>query len=475
MTTAENVGAKLDEIKADKAAYASFMRDEITHVCRDFPKRDPGGEGERIACEYMAQEMSELAEDVKIEPFKVYPASFMGWVYVTVTCVLLAFASYFFATMISLVLIIIGLIPMLTQFVFYKRFTDPLYPEKTSYNVTAVKKCSGEVKRRVFYNGHPDAAWEWSTNYRLGGAAFIAQFIIAVIGILYLFALDIARWIAVGEVGAGIAGGAYLYAGLAGLVFVPIWILCYFLSNTKVVVDGANDNLTGCYMGISVLKALKDKGVELEHTEVGVIITGSKEAGLRGAKAWCEAHKDDYKDVETKIVSYDTIRDAKFLQVNRRDLNGLVKSDREACDLFVKAAKNTGVHCLEGTVPFGATDCAAFNQGGFRSAGVTALNHNLQKYYHTRLDNYDNLDESCLADCFEVSVELLKLWDKSGNGSDAFEGYSVNVDLSKSDASDEVESERFEEKAEHIEVSAEAVKALSEMITTEIDEAETKD
>lgn len=79
--------------------------------------------------------------------------------------------------------------------------------------------------------------------------------------------------------------------------------------NEKRVVDGANDNLTGCYMGIAILKALKDEGIELENTEVGVILTGSEEAGLRGSKAWCEAHQGEFQDVPTFIVSYDTIHD----------------------------------------------------------------------------------------------------------------------------------------------------------------------
>lgn len=402
----------LDNIKQNKKESAQFMVDEITKICKEMPKRAPGSEGEEQACRYMAQQLSEYADDVTMEDFQVTPASFMGWVYITVTCAILALASYFFTSMVAIVLLIIGIIPMILQFLMYKRFLDPLYPEMTSHNVTAVKKCTGEVKRRIFFNGHPDAVWEWSTNYRFGGIAFDAQVVSAILGILYVLALSIARWVVVRGVGAGIAQGAFLYAGLAGLIFVPIWIWTYFLSNTKVVVDGANDNLTGCYMGIAVLKALHDEGIDLEHTEVGVIITGSEEAGLRGAKAWCEAHKGEYQDVPTVIISYDTLHEGEFLQVNRRDLNATVKSDKEISDLFVESAKAVGVKCLEGNVPFGATDCAAFNQGGFRATSITAMNHLLQDYYHTRKDSYDNLDKECLADCFEVTVETLSAFDK---------------------------------------------------------------
>jgi putative aminopeptidase FrvX len=164
-------------------------------------------------------------------------------------------------------------------------------------------------------------------------------------------------------------------------------------------------------MGIALLKALKENNIELEHTEVGVIISGSEECGLRGGKAWAEAHKDDYNDVPTIIVSYDTIHDPKCMQVNFKDLNALVTADKEGSELFLQACEDVGVYCGKGTVPFGATDCAAFTQGGFRSVGVTGLAHTLEKYYHTRLDSYDNLDEQGIENCYAATVGFLQIWD----------------------------------------------------------------
>ena len=46
--------------------------------------------------------------------------------------------------------------------------------------------------------------------------------------------------------------------------------------NKNRIVDGANDNLSGCYMGIAVMKALQDAGITLENTEVGVILSGPR-------------------------------------------------------------------------------------------------------------------------------------------------------------------------------------------------------
>ncbi|MBQ6600479.1 MAG: M20/M25/M40 family metallo-hydrolase, partial [Clostridia bacterium] len=201
--------------------------------------------------------------------------------------------------------------------------------------------------------------------------------------------------------------------GLAGLVFAPFWFGLYFMWNKKRVVDGANDNLTGCYMGMAILKMLKDEGIEFENTEVGVVLTGSEEAGLRGAKAWAGKHAKEFEDVPTFVFSYDTIAQSEQLMVNYRDLNSTVKVDKDVSDLFYEACQDLGIPCKKGFVPplGGATDSAAFAQAGMRATGITALNHALPDFYHTRLDTPDALNKKCLADCFVASVKVLEKFD----------------------------------------------------------------
>ena len=46
--------SKYDALIERKAEGAQFMVDEITHICRNLPKRGPGSEGEKAASEYMA-------------------------------------------------------------------------------------------------------------------------------------------------------------------------------------------------------------------------------------------------------------------------------------------------------------------------------------------------------------------------------------------------------------------------------------
>ena len=405
----------LGKIIEKKREAAEYMVKEITYICKNIEKRAPGSEGEKKSCEYMADVLKKDCgcERADVESFKENPGSFYGWLFFTLTFVLAAIVFYFFAPVASIILIAAGLVLVLLQFGLYIKAIDRFFPEKTGHNVTAIKKCKGETKRRIIFNGHPDAAWEWPVNHALGGVGFEAHAVIGFAGAFYYLILAIIQLAQNGAVGADISTPLGK-AGLIGLIFVPFLVGLYFMVNYRRVVDGANDNLSGCYMGIALLKALKDEGIEFENTELGVVLTGSEEAGLRGSKAWCEAHKDEFNDVPTFIFSYDTIHDPKFLMVNYRDLNGTVKADKDASDLFMEAADELGIQCKKGMVPplGGATDSAAFAQAGMRAAGITGLNHKLESYYHTRRDSYDNMNLDGLADCFAATVKVLEKFDE---------------------------------------------------------------
>ncbi len=414
--------SKFSKLIDERQESAQFMMDEIKHICTTMPKREPGGkeEGEKIACQYMADQMKDYGcERADLESYKINPGSFYGWIYFVVGGAVLALICSFFLPLLGLIIALAGVFVMVMQFILYFKFIDKLFPEKTGYNVTAIKKCTGEVKGRVFFNGHPDATWNWPMNEKFGGKVHISQYIVSIIGALYIIGICIAGMVVNGVGFAVVApSGATLplfIAAMVSLVFAPWFYLVCNMWDSKTVVDGANDNLSGCYMGIAILKAMKDNGIELENTEVGVILSGCEEIGLRGAKAWCEAHKGEFDDVPTWIYSFDTIHDPKFLMVNYRDLNATVKADKEVSDSFVNAAKELGIPCNTGMVPpmGGATDSAAFAQAGFRATGVTGLDHVLERYYHTIYDTADNLNKDGLANCYGIAVKCLENFDNN--------------------------------------------------------------
>jgi len=399
----------LDLLLANSGQAVSYMVCEITHICRDMKKRGPGSEGEREAAEYMAQVLqSECGcEEVRVERFTEHPGAFYGYFWFSAMFDVLSAIGFFIHPLIGVISGCIALLLFIFQFVLYKQAIDPIFPKREGTNVTAVRPCTGEVRQRVFLNGHTDAAWEFPLNYRFGGVVFEIPGAVTLVGVLF--------YIAVGLL--SLRGVAWAHtAAMWGLCFLPFFVAVGFTYNPWRVVDGANDNLTGCYMGIALLRELEQHGMSLEHTEVGAILTGSEEAGLRGAKAWCQAHAQDYRDVPTYIISFDTIHDPKHLMVNARDLNGTLKADKQLCEALLQAARDVGVPCKRGWVPpfGGATDSAAFTQGGFRSVGITGLNHRLEDYYHTRRDTWDNLNREGMENCYRATLQMLHTMENKG-------------------------------------------------------------
>lgn len=397
----------LNILIADSRQAVEYMVQEITTICRNTRPRSPGSEGERKAAAYMADQLKKDCgcTQVTLEPFREHPVSFYGYFYFSTVFDTLCAVCSLINPWLSLLFGVLGLTLFITHFVAYKKVIDPIFPEKESVNVTAIRPCAGEVRQRVFLNGHVDASWEFTLNYHFGGIVFEIPGLMATIGVLVYIALAICSMCGAG---AWVRTAAYW-----GLLFVPFFLLLSVTYNPKRVVDGANDNLSGCYMGITLLREMEKNGIQLEHTELGVILTGSEEAGLRGAKAWCKAHRDDYRDVPTCVICFDTIHDPNHLAVNIRDLNGTVSADPALCKAFLKAAEAAGVPCRKSAVPLfgGATDSAAFTQGGFRSVGITGLSHKLEDYYHTRLDTYDHLNREGLKNCYKAAVMLIDMMD----------------------------------------------------------------
>lgn len=394
----------------DEGNVSKDICSSIKYVVKNFPKRNAGSDGEKMTAEYFAQTLGSLTDDVKEEEFTLYPSAHMSWTVITAVCAILALAAYFFSAALALFIMIVGLVPYIAEYALIHRAIDPLFKPAKSVNVTAVSHCSDEAKKRIYFVAHVDASPEWTLQFRLGTVAFKMTRAFNVIGVFYIIALSLARWISVGALGAGIASGAYLYAGLAGLIFLITWGSCFFFLSRKVVSDGANDNLTGCFVAINALKRVSGK---LKNTDVGVILTGGNSCGLRGAKEWCDRHKSEVEGAT--FIALDTLREG--LNVNSKELMGLQKASSSASELVLNAAKEIGAKCTNRPAPFGtSTDSAAFKRAGLDSCGVMGVDRNLPDYFRTRYDTYDNLSEECIDLSYRLVLKIVE--DFSGESLD---------------------------------------------------------
>lgn len=386
----------------------------IKKICKDVGPRPAGSEQEHEAQKLMAAELDGACDKVEIEPFDVHPGAFLGWILTDGIMMIAAIVLFFFGmSAIALALCALSLIFAIVEFLLYKKLLDPFFPKKTSHNVVAVRKPKGEVKRRIIFSGHADSANEWRFTYYGGSKLLVPIIALSFVGILLGLVLGI--WaVAAGHAFSAADSGALNVMRYVFLAWIPILFTALFFENKKRPVMGANDDLTGCFISMAVVKYMQQHDIRFENTEVWVVLTGSEEAGLRGAKAFCKAHKNELSDVETVFVGLDTIRDYDFAAVYSRDLTGTVKNDAGACALVKEAAKQTGLDLPYKSVFFGATDAAAVTQAGMKAVSVSAMDPAPAKYYHTRLDTADNLDIKTVEAVLGVALETAFLFDEKG-------------------------------------------------------------
>lgn len=386
----------------------------IKKICKDVGPRPAGSEQEHEAQKLMAAELDGACDKVEIEPFDVHPGAFLGWILTDGIMMIAAIVLFFFGmSAIALALCALSLIFAIVEFLLYKKLLDPFFPKKTSHNVVTVRKPKGEVRRRIIFSGHADSANEWRFTYYGGSKLLVPIIGLSFVGILLGLVLGI--WaVAAGHAFSAADSGALNVMRYVFLAWIPILFTALFFENKKRPVMGANDDLTGCFISMAVVKYMQQHDIRFENTEVWVVLTGSEEAGLRGAKAFCKAHKNELSDVETVFVGLDTIRDYDFAAVYSRDLTGTVKNDAGACALVKEAAKQTGLDLPYKSVFFGATDAAAVTQAGMKAVSVSAMDPAPAKYYHTRLDTADNLDIKTVEAVLGVALETAFLFDEKG-------------------------------------------------------------
>ena len=79
-----------------------------------------------------------------------------------------------------------------------------------------------------------------------------------------------------------------------------------------------------------------------------------------------------------------------------------------------KASENAGINVNFTTTPLGSTDAAATQQGGIKSVAFTSMDPAPARYYHTRLDDADNLSAQAIDLGVKIALETVFLYDEKG-------------------------------------------------------------
>jgi len=386
--------------------YIEWIADEIKHVCLTYKKRVAGSESERACSDYMAHQLSQWSDVVEKENYTVYPKAFTGTWSVSAACgifsaicfILSIWFSLKWLTAVSVLFSLMTIILWAFQHALYRQCIDFLFPKSISQNVMAIRKAGKETKQRIIICGHVDAAYDMplmqkfslATNVIMTFSAIIAPIICVTIGILTIFT-NLPQQILI------------VFCVFHGISIIPFVFFLHFV-DWNTVVDGANDNLTGCFLGMSILKEMSEQNHRFAHTDVCCLITGGEESGLRGAFAYAKAHRQELLDTNSIVIAVDTIHEKEQLKIYSRGIYFTQKNSTEVCDLLRAAGEKCGITLPDAEFYPGATDAEAFSRNRIKAAALCAVRHTPTSYYHTTTDTWNNLNK----DCIEITRDILK-------------------------------------------------------------------
>jgi len=391
--------------------YADYMHGLVERVVSEIGPRESCGEAEKELGRLLVKEWEPLCDDVTTESFLCHPRAFLGFLPVYALLYLAAVGCYWLFPLLSFLLAGLAFATYVLELMLYWEFTDRFFPREQGENIVGVIRPRGEVKRRVIVSAHTDSAYEFTLWYFLKNAS-APLIVIGVLASLFLCIAAGAKTLAGGD------ATTFMAAGVIAAALYPVVGLSLFW-HTYTPVPGAMDDMAGVAVVAGLARYLKDsrQGDDFfpEGTEVVLIGMGAEEAGLRGAKRYVQAHKEELDSIPSYGLFVDGVYDEQYLSVVHRELFIGAKHSPELVEMAKQAAAQQGRDIKVVMVPVGATDAAAFTLGGVPSTCILCQDTSrLVPHYHTRLDTAEKVRPESLSVTLQLVIDMLQRIDEPG-------------------------------------------------------------
>ena len=413
-------------------SFNEYMHKFIEDICNEIGPRESGTEQELQCGNRIEDELKKYCHKTHQEEYVSSPHAFLGGIRYGVLLVFVAIIFYWIILLrdlmliqfdesfnlmfltISVIFIIVTVSYFFLEVMKYHEIFDFLFPNKISKNIIGTINPTGEIKNTIIFSAHHDSAFEFNTFYYLKKFGYVIIFGgYLALGLIFLgiilrliFLLLLIEFLML-----------FAVLGILYLVFTPILLFYLFFHSYKPV-PGAFDNLSAVSVVLGIAKYLSENKNNNEtfpkHTQVQLISFAGEEAGLRGSKRYIKAHYDELITTHTKVVNMDGIAQKDHIIIHNKEPGIGVKHDPEIYELLLKIANDLNIKAKLASLPFGATDGAAFSKEGIPAADFGSMNlREVVSFYHTRLDTPDVVEKEGLGQVLQICLEYLKRIDKS--------------------------------------------------------------
>ncbi len=164
------------------------------------------------------------------------------------------------------------------------------------------------------------------------------------------------------------------------------------------VVPGANDNLTGVAVLLSLARSLRDE--PLPDTRVILLSTGSEESFMEGMQAYARRHFASLPTERTQVICVDTVGSPRLVALEGE---GMVWMNEYPKDLIAgawAAAAELGIELVPDLRLRNATDGLIAHRAGYPTLVLGSVDElKIPTNYHWPTDTPENVDLSTVHDC----------------------------------------------------------------------------
>ena len=385
------------------------MREYVEAICDRIGPRPPCSEAERKAAEYIKAQWEASNPDTALEEFTCHPGAYRAMFRWPIALFILSLCTYHLLPLVSLVCTALSMLILVCEMMFNQELIDWIFPTRSSCNVISRFEPEGPVRNRVIVSCHHDSNFEFPLENRFGPRfSLLVTFVIVCNLVLFLVSLL--------GTGLPLAGSPALVAGyqratfpllvlLAASVPLHLTLFLHIISDRPVV--GANDNLSGEAVCLSLAGFLAVPENRPKHTSVWLASFGCEEFGTRGSKRFIKRHLEEIRNAHVLNLDMVGEQGSRLWTVTKEEVN-LIPLSGEMVALVLEAGKRSGVPLRAGPVMF-FTDAMAFARNRIRATSLISLDdQGVSRTHHWRGDTPDKLDYDLMHDCYRVCVEFIR-------------------------------------------------------------------
>ncbi len=215
-----------------------------------------------------------------------------------------------------------------------------------------------------------------------------------------------------GAIGGPLAVAAGALLGLARLRRAGVLVCAAYAAamadiGLRQAVPGANDNLSGVAVLLSLAGSLRDE--PLPGVRVILLSTGSEESFMEGMQAYARRHFASLARERTRVICVDTVGSPRLLALEGEGMIWMNEYPKDLLAEVKREADALGIELVPNLRLRNATDGLIALRAGYPTVTLGSVDEfKIPTNYHWPTDTPENVDLSTVADCARLVDRLAR-------------------------------------------------------------------